>query len=164
MWLWIPQRNLVFLPFIRMPKNVNFSDPASEVGEPRPWVLFSTHCQIAGPSWHQELLPRDGAWSTSRSLASSSKQSCWALGGQGLWLVGRPTKRWQVELFWSRIVLSFLHRTVVLYLHGNTAHRAGEHRKELYQVHFLSDTIRCTCFWLKSLNLLSCKCQVTISH
>ena len=26
------QRNLVFLPFIRMPKNVNFSDPTSEVG------------------------------------------------------------------------------------------------------------------------------------
>ena len=25
-------------------------------------------------------------------------------------------------------------RTVILYLHGNTAHRAGEHRKELYQV------------------------------
>ena len=28
-----------------------------------------------------------------------------------------------------------IYRTVILYLHGNTAHRAGEHRKELYQVH-----------------------------
>ena len=35
-------------------------------------------------------------------------------------------------------------RTVVLYLHGNTAHRAGEHRKELYQVHFITDNIRYT--------------------
>ena len=35
---------------------------------------------------------------------------------------------------WWEEVLGEEGATVVLYLHGNTAHRAGEHRKELYQV------------------------------
>lgn len=96
------QRNLVFLPFIRMPKNINFSAPAEE-GLPgtRNFYLKSEPGVTVGV-WH--ILPE------SRVAESEGKDLEW----------------WDAALGDSR--------SVVLYLHGNTAHRALPHRKEMYQV------------------------------
>jgi len=96
------QRNLVFLPFIRMPKNVNFSDPASEGLPGTKNFYLETEPGVQVGVW--QVLPR------SLVEHSDDKDSDW----------------WDAQLNDGR--------TVVLYLHGNTAHRAGEHRKELYQV------------------------------
>jgi len=96
------QRNLVFLPFIRMPKNVNFSDPASEGLPGTKNFYLETEPGVQVGVW--QVLPR------SLVEHSEDKDSDW----------------WDAQLNDGR--------TVVLYLHGNTAHRAGEHRKELYQV------------------------------
>lgn len=96
------QRNMVFLPFVRMPKNINFSDPVTE-GLPGTRNLYlDTEPGVKVGVWH--ILPTD-------RVAESE---------------GRDTEWWDSTLG--------DHRTVILYLHGNTAHRAGEHRKELYQV------------------------------
>jgi len=96
------QRNLVFLPFIRMPKNVNFSDPASEGLPGTKNFYLETEPGVQVGVW--QVLP------SSLVEHSEDKDSDW----------------WDAQLNDGR--------TVVLYLHGNTAHRAGEHRKELYQV------------------------------
>merc|ERR1719204_3086621 len=96
------QRNLVFLPFIRMPKNVNFSDPASEGLPGTKNFYLETEPGVQVGVW--QVLPR------SLVKHSEDKDSDW----------------WDAQLNDGG--------TVVLYLHGNTAHRAGEHRKELYQV------------------------------
>lgn len=96
------QRNLVFLPFIRMPKNVNFSDPASEGLPGTKNFYLETDSGVKVGVW--QILP------VSQVEEAEGKELDW----------------WDNQLSDGR--------TVILYLHGNTAHRAGEHRKELYQV------------------------------
>jgi len=95
------QRHLVFLPFVRWPSGVNFSDPKSEglAGgrniylEPEPGSTIGV--------WH--LLP-------SSEVNKSEGQS---------------------ESFWDES-LKESGKHIILYLHGNSGSRAGEHRKELY--------------------------------
>ena len=92
------QRNLVFLPFIRMPKNVNFSDPASEVGRGYSYKSFVIlNCELftqlyltflPGPSWHKEFLLGNGLWGESRSVADSSCKPSGGGRGEGVGLVG----------------------------------------------------------------------------
>jgi len=97
------QRNLVFLPFVRWPKNVNFNDPDAE-GLPgtRNFYLES------------EPGVKVGVWHTvPQSLVNESK--------------GKNEE-------WYENSLRDNDSTVILYLHGNTAHRAGNHRLELYKV------------------------------
>lgn len=96
------QRNMVFLPFVRMPKNINFSSPDEE-GLPgvRNFYLESEPGVSVGV-WH--ILPQ-----------SSVDESA-----------GKDLDWWETALGDSR--------SVVLYLHGNTGHRALPHRKELYQL------------------------------
>jgi len=96
------QRNLVFLPFLRMPKNVDFSDPASEGLPGTKNFYLESDPGVSVGVWH--ILPV--------SLVEESE--------------GKELGWWDNQLSDGR--------TVILYLHGNTAHRAGEHRKELYQV------------------------------
>jgi len=96
------QRNLVFLPFLRMPKNVHFSDPASEGLPGTKNFYLESDPGVSVGVW--QILPV--------SLVEESE--------------GKELGWWDNQLSDGR--------TVILYLHGNTAHRAGEHRKELYQV------------------------------
>jgi len=96
------QRNLVFLPFLRMPKNVDFSDPASEGLPGTKNFYLESDPGVSVGVW--QILPV--------SLVEESE--------------GKELGWWDNQLSDGR--------TVILYLHGNTAHRAGEHRKELYQV------------------------------
>jgi len=96
------QRNLVFLPFLRMPKNVDFSDPASEGLPGTKNFYLESDSGVSVGVW--QILPG--------SLVEESE--------------GKELDWWDNQLSDGR--------TVILYLHGNTAHRAGEHRKELYQV------------------------------
>jgi len=97
------QRNLVFLPFVRWPKNVNFSNPEGE-GLPGTRNLYiDTDPGVKVGVWH--VLPQ------SQVEESKGKDDDWyedQLQGDGV--------------------------SIVLYLHGNTAHRAGAHRMELYKV------------------------------
>jgi len=98
------QRNMVFLPFIRMPKNINFSAPEDEGLPGTRNFYLETEPGIKVGVWH--ILP-----SSRIKEAEGQQDSDW-------WdnTMSDPSSR------------------VVLYLHGNTAHRAGDHRKELYQV------------------------------
>jgi len=97
------QRNLVFLPFVRWPKNVNFDDPDAE-GLPgtRNFYLES------------EPGVKIGVWHTvPQYLINESKGK---------------------DADWFEKSLRDDDSIVILYLHGNTAHRAGGHRLELYKV------------------------------
>lgn len=98
---WI-QRNLVFLPFVKWPKNVDFNNPAAE-GLPatRNFYLESEPGINLGV-WH--ILPK--------STGDGNK-------------VG-DDRSFEEQLGDDK--------TIILYLHGNSAHRAGPHRVELYQV------------------------------
>lgn len=98
---WI-QRNLVFLPFVKWPKNVNFSDPASEGLPATRNIYLPTDPGVKVGLWH--ILPQ--------SLIGDAEGK---------------SDEWYEESLGD-------HRPVVMYLHGNTAHRAGPHRVELYQV------------------------------
>jgi len=99
---WI-QRNLVFLPFVRWPKNVDFSNPAAE-GLPatRNFYLESEPGVTLGV-WH--ILP------LSKNQGNIDEAS---------------EDKFEEQLSDGR--------PIILYLHGNSAHRAGPHRVELYQV------------------------------
>jgi len=98
---WV-QRNLVFLPFVRWPKNVNFSQPHHE-GLPATRNLYlSTDPRVQVGVWH--ILPH--------SLVPEAE--------------GKDDEWYEETLADDR--------PVVMYLHGNSAHRAGPHRVELYQV------------------------------
>jgi len=97
---WI-QRHLVFLPFVRWPKNVDFSNPSSE-GLPSTRNLYI----------ESEPGVRLGVW---HILPQSCGNNC-----------GGDDHVYEDQLGDDK--------TVILYLHGNTAHRAGPHRVELYQV------------------------------
>jgi len=98
------QRNLVFLPFVRMPKNINFSKPADEGLPGTRNFYIQSESGVSIGVWH--VLP------------------------QGLWQEGFLEE--QGDDWWEDQLRD--NRTVVLYLHGNTAHRAGDHRKELYRL------------------------------
>jgi len=96
---WI-QRHLVFLPFVKWPKNVDFNNPAAE-GLPatRNFYLESEPGVSLGV-WH--ILPQ-----------SAGERE-------------RTQEMFEEELGDDK--------TIILYLHGNSAHRAGPHRVELYHV------------------------------
>jgi len=95
------QRHLVFLPFVRWPTGVNFSDPESEglVGG-RNLYLNSDPRSCVGV-WH--FLPQ----------CELEKAK------------GKPESYWDESMRNSG-------QDIILYLHGNSGSRAGEHRKELY--------------------------------
>jgi len=98
---WI-QRNLVFLPFVKWPKNVNFSAPDAEGLPATRNFYLETEPGVRVGVWH--ILPR-------------------SLMEEG----GAREDTWYEEALADD-------RPVVMYLHGNSAHRAGPHRVELYQV------------------------------
>lgn len=96
------QSHIVFLPFIRMMRKVDFTSPKDEgVGGSRNLYLES------------EPGIKIGLW----QVLPSSRES----EGEG-----------EDEEWWSSALGDG--KTVILYLHGNTSHRAGRRRKELYQV------------------------------
>jgi len=96
------QRHIVFLPFIRMLKKVDFTSPQNEgvIGtrnfylESEPGITIGIW-QVLPNSRKDDGDDKDGEWWSS------------ALGDG---------------------------KTVILYLHGNTSHRAGRRRKQLYEV------------------------------
>jgi len=98
---WI-QRNLVFLPFVRWPKNVNFSAPHREGVPATRNFYLETEPGVQVGVWH--ILPQ--------SLIGEAEGK---------------TSEWYDETLSDD-------RPVVLYLHGNSAHRAGPQRVEMYQV------------------------------
>ena len=92
---WL-QTNMVFLPFVRMPQNLNLSDPSS-LGIPYTHSLYLTSQPgVTLGVWHIPPGSCDPAHSCNEQLRP-----------------GQP---------------------VVLYLHGNTGHRATPSRVELYKV------------------------------
>jgi len=96
---WL-QRNLVFLPSVRMPSNFNFSDPSS-VGLNLTYNMYLKSAEgVTIGVWH--ILPAKYAQEN-----SDNKSNTVGLDS------GDP---------------------VVLYLHGNTAHRGAPARVELYKV------------------------------
>ena len=95
---WL-QTNMVFLPSVRMPNDLNFSNP-SALGLPATHNLYLTSQPgVTVGVWH--ILPAS-------SQASCDQHSC-----TDQLVSGQP---------------------IVLYLHGNTAHRGSPHRIELYKV------------------------------
>jgi len=98
---WI-QRNLVFLPFVKWPKNVNFSAPHQEGVNATRNTYLETEPGVRVGIWH--ILPQ--------SLTEEAEGK---------------SEEWFDERLGDD-------RPVVMYLHGNSAHRAGPHRVELYQV------------------------------
>jgi len=97
------QRNMVFLPFVRWPKNVNFSNPEGEGMPGARNIYLETEPGVKVGVW--QILPQ--------SLVEESQ--------------GKDDS-------WYESQLGSPDNTVVLYLHGNTAHRAGGHRMELYKI------------------------------
>ena len=96
------QRHIVFLPFIRMLRKVDFASPKHE------GVVGSRNLYLESESGIKV-----GLW----QVLPSSREG----EGEG-----------EDEEWWSSALGDG--KTVILYLHGNTSHRAGRRRKELYQV------------------------------
>ncbi len=91
----------------RWPKNVNFSAPDAEGLPATRNFYLETEPGVKVGVWH--ILPR------------SLMEEAAADGG------GAREDKWYEEALADD-------RPVVMYLHGNSAHRAGPHRVELYQV------------------------------